>query len=69
MDDFKTSQTSWSLPEGQNAPGAPAKQYGDEPTGAPGAVTEPVKGEITQIDATKTSQQKANDHATPESGD
>lgn len=69
MDDFKTSQDVWSLTEGQNAPGAPAQQWGDEPTGAPGPVTQPIKGEITTIDASQTSQQRAGDHATPESGD
>lgn len=69
MDDFKTSQDVWSLTEGQNAPGAPAKQWADEPQGAPGPVTQPVKGESIQIDAMQTSQQKADEHATPESGD
>lgn len=70
MDDFfKTSQDSFSLAEGQNAAGAPAKQWVEEPSGAPGPVTQPVKGEITKIDASKTSQQIYDDHSTGESGD
>lgn len=68
-DNFKTSQKDFSLSEGQNSAGAPAVQYGEESSGAPSAVTQPVKGEITQIDAMQTSQQKAGDHATAESGD
>ncbi len=68
MDDFKTSQTEFSGVDGQNV-GAPAVQYGNEPSGAPGPVTQPVKGEITKIDALQTSQQKNDDHATVESGD
>lgn len=68
MDDFKTSQKDFSLSEGQNAPGG-GQYWGTEPTGAPGPVTQPVKGEILKIDAMQTSQQKAGDHATPESGD
>lgn len=69
MDDFKTSQDSWSLAEGSNAPGAPAVQYGTESSGAPGPVTQPIKGEITTIDASQTSQQRADEHATAESND
>lgn len=65
-DNFKTSQTEWSLTEGKNAPGAPAQQWGNEPQGAPGPVTEPIKGEITKIDAMQTSQQKEGEHHDPE---
>lgn len=64
-DNFKTSQTEWSLPEGKGAAGAPAVQYGSEGS-APGAVTEPIKGEITKIDALQTTQQKAGEHHDPE---
>lgn len=63
-DNFKTSQTEFSGVDGQKG-GAPAVQYGTEGS-APAAVTEPVKGEITKIDALKTSQQKAGEFSTPE---
>jgi hypothetical protein len=66
MDEFKTSQTDFSLPEGKNAPGAPAVQYGTETSGAPGPVTEPIKGESSRIDALQTSQQKKGEHHDPE---
>ncbi len=68
-DNFKTSQDIWSLTEGQGGAGAPAVQYGSETSGAPGPVTEPVKGEIKKIDVSQTSQQKEADHATSESED
>jgi hypothetical protein len=42
---IKTSQTEFSDPGGA-APSAPAQQWGNEPTGVPGPVTEPIKGEI-----------------------
>lgn len=67
MDDIKTSQKSWSLTEGDNAPGAPAVQYGSESTGAPGPVTQPIKGEINKVDTIQTSQQRLGQHHTPES--
>lgn len=57
----KTSQTEFSGVDGQDVIGV-GQQYGDEPTGAPGPVTEPIKGEITKIDATQTSQQKKGEH-------
>lgn len=60
-DNFKTSQKDFSLAEGTSAGSAPAVQYGSETTGAPGPVTQPVKGEITTIDASQTSQQKAGE--------
>lgn len=66
MNDIKTSQTQWSLPEGQNAPGVSAVQYKTDSAG-PKAVTQPIKGEITTIDAMQTSQQRAGEHHTPES--
>lgn len=65
MDNFKTSQKEWSLSEGNSSAGAPAVQYGTPGTG-PGAVTEPIKGEIKKIDALQTSQQRANQHHLPE---
>lgn len=68
VDVYKTSQTSWSLTEGKDAPGG-SQDWGTEPTGAPAPVTQPIKGEIMKIDAMQTSQQKAGDHATVESGD
>lgn len=61
-DNFKTSQTEYSLGEGQNAAGAPAVQYGTETSGAPGPVTEPIKGDISKIDASQTTQQRNNEH-------
>lgn len=57
----KTSQTEFSGVDGQ-AGGPPAVQYGSETSGAPGPVTEPIKGEITKIDALQTTQQKAGEH-------
>lgn len=63
-DNFKTSQTEWSLPEGKGGSGGSSVQYGSEPSGVPGPVTQPVKGEIMKIDAMKTSQQT---HDLPES--
>lgn len=65
MDEFKTSQTEWSLTEGKAAAGAPAVQYGTEGS-SPAAVTEPIKGEITKIEALQTAQQKASEHHDPE---
>ncbi len=67
-DNFKTSQTEFSGVDGQNV-SAPAVQYGSETSGAPGPVTEPIKGEITKIDGLQTSQQKSGELSTPESGD
>lgn len=66
MDDFKTSQTDFSLTEGANAPGAPAVQYGSETTGAPMPVTQPMKGESLKQSDLQTSQQKAGEHHDPE---
>ncbi len=68
MDGIKTSQDIWSLTEGQDGGAvAPVVQYGTEPTGAPGPVTQPMKGESLQIEALSTSQQRAEEHQTPES--
>lgn len=64
----KTSQTEHSGVDGQNI-SAPSQQWGSEPQGAPGPVTEPIKGEIKKIESSQTSQQKAGEHSTPESGD
>lgn len=53
-------------PEGSESPTAPARQYAED-SGAPlPAVTQPIKGEIFQIDAMKTSQQSASEHDKPE---
>ncbi len=49
------------LTEGDTASSVPATQYGSETSGAPGPVTQPIKGEITQIDGLQTSQQKAGE--------
>jgi hypothetical protein len=57
----KTSQDIWSLTEGALPP-TPGEQSKSETTGAPGPVTEPIKGEITKIDALQTTQQKAGEH-------
>lgn len=64
----KTSQQAdggHHLTEG-TSPQVPTQQYGDEPSGPPGPVTEPVKGETFKIDALSTSQQRAGDHDKPE---
>lgn len=61
---IKTSQTSFSLTEGNQSVQAPAVQWGTDKA-APGGVTQPIKGEIKKIDALITSQQRS----TPESGD
>lgn len=37
------------LAEGSGSSSVPAVQYGSEKTGAPGPVTQPVKGEILKI--------------------
>lgn len=67
MDDIlKTSQTDFSLTEGQGGAGVPAVQYGTETSGAPGPVTQPIKGESSRIDAMQTSQQKKGEHHDPE---
>jgi len=58
--DIKTSQTDFSLTEGQNAPGAPAVQYGTEKASSV-PVTQPQKGESSRIDSSATSQQKAGE--------
>jgi len=49
------------LAEGDTASAVPATQYTTESQGAPGPVTQPIKGEITQIDGLQTSQQKAGE--------
>ncbi len=68
MDDkIKTSQDIWSGVDGQDSATAPAVQYGTETSGAPGPVTQPMKGESSQIDGLSTSQQRADEHHTPES--
>lgn len=60
----KTSQSEFSGVDGQNI-SAPAKQWADEPQGAPGPVTEPVKGDISKIDSSATSQQKSGEYSDP----
>lgn len=68
MSDIKTSQTSWSLPEG-TAPTGSQPSIPAQGTRVPGPVTQPVKGESIKMNITTTSQQDRNEHATPESGD
>lgn len=72
MDDkIQTSQQQngeHHLAEGQgNEAVAPDVQYGTETSGAPGPVTQPIKGEITQIDGLSTSQQRAGEVSVCES--
>lgn len=67
-ENFQTSQQKAGehhLTEGQNSAGAPAVQYGSEGS-APGAVTEPIKGESIKMEAMETSQQKNDEHDKPE---
>lgn len=58
----KTSQSSFSGVDGQNI-SAPAKQWADEPTGAPMPVTEPIKGEIMKKGIPTMSQTQFSDPA------
>lgn len=70
MDNLHTSQQKageHQLGEGRQSASAPDTQYGLETTGAPGPVTEPIKGEIIKIDALQTSQQKAGEYSDPAS--